>query len=108
MRAGKRIHKVVFQSKGQIKDEWDGLIDDWIDHAKAWAEMRFVSGKELVTSDAETVHAIAIFKTKYIPTVTESMRLVWRGRVFDIILIAPIAGRLVDMEVTAKTGANQG
>lgn len=79
--------RVTLQQKGQMVDP-DGFPsnDAWVDVATVWAavEPQTLRAHEFVGAAANVVEKIVRVRIRYRPGVTESMRVVYNGRVFRI------------------------
>ncbi|GMA48660.1 head-tail adaptor protein [Alicyclobacillus contaminans] len=80
-------HRVTLQQKLQVVDD-EGLPDNdaWEDVVTVWAavEPQTLRAHEFVGAAANVVEKIVQVRIRYRPGVTESMRVVYHGRVFRI------------------------
>jgi SPP1 family predicted phage head-tail adaptor len=82
-------HRVTLQQKGQaVDDEGFPRSDDdaWDNVATVWAavEPQTLRAHEFASAGANYVEKIVRVRIRYRPGVTESMRVVYNGRVFRI------------------------
>jgi SPP1 family predicted phage head-tail adaptor len=80
-------HRVTLQQKGQmVDDEGFPNNDAWVDVATVWAavEPQTLRAHEFASAGANYVEKIVRVRIRYRPGVTESMRVVYNGRIFRI------------------------
>lgn len=70
-------------------DDYGAPAQTWTDVAELWAQVTPQSGREFIAGQAE--HAALLYKVaiRHRPGLTAAMRLIWQGRVLD--LVAPPA-----------------
>ncbi|MBM9615311.1 phage head closure protein [Desulfobulbus rhabdoformis] len=107
MRIPQRRYIITIQSKGEVEDEWGGVVDDWTPFCRAWAKKKYLSGREIMSAQAAQSETTVRFWTRYIPGVDTSMRIEHKGEHFDIIAVIPVKEG-TELEFHAKTGANNG
>lgn len=85
-------HRVTFQNKTRTQDA-DGIEDTtWVNVSTAVnvpAQVRFLSGRELVTSGQQTSELQAEVKIYKRSDINESMRMVFDSNNYDILKIQP-------------------
>ncbi len=77
-------HRITFQSPVETSDGQGGTVVSWVDHATVWAEVIPSQGSERFFSEQTQPvydHKITI---RYLATVTESMRVSFNNRIFQI------------------------
>lgn len=89
--AGKLRHRITFQRFDGQRDEYGdplkGEDEHWSDVASMWVEVKPVSGREFYAveqSQSEVTHKVSC---RYRSGLDTAMRIVCRGRVFQIISI---------------------
>ncbi|SAK65430.1 phage head-tail adaptor [Caballeronia pedi] len=108
MRAGDLNRRVRIERNGGGFDDLGQPIEGWAEVATVWGNVRMLTGKETLTSDADVGTALASIRIRYRTDVTNGMRAVVDGVVFNIGAPLPdLAGReYVDLPCT--TGNNNG
>ncbi|MEQ1964399.1 phage head closure protein [Xenorhabdus khoisanae] len=103
MQAGRLRHRITLQSFTQIKLPSGQPMQEWQDVSTVWAEVKFISGRELLTAGAERAETTVRVWLRYRPDVTSAARLVFRGQVYDIQAVIPDP-KLTQLELLCKQG----
>lgn len=100
--ASKLRHRITIQRYEKTRDEWNDVIEDWVDHATVWASVEPISGREYWAkhqTQAEVTHRVRI---RYRPDITPSMRILYGGRVFEIESVTDWQERHRDLQLMCK------
>ncbi|MBD8153321.1 phage head closure protein [Pantoea agglomerans] len=94
MRAGKMKCRITFQVSENRRGEYGEVIRDWRDIDTVWAEIRAISGRELIASGALLSEATVRIWTRYRPDITTANRILYslpniRGQVYGIVAVIP-------------------
>ena len=82
MRSGRLRHRcVIEQSTAGAANAYGEQIDTWSELTTVWGEVRDLTGNEAVRAAQVTPEATVRVLTRYNPNVTESMRILFDGRV---------------------------
>lgn len=85
MRAGKLRHKVTIQAPGQTQDPVTGeMLAGWVDFASCWASVEPLSAREFIAAQAGQSEITARIVIRYRPGVLSTMRILHRGKVYNI------------------------
>jgi SPP1 family predicted phage head-tail adaptor len=108
LRAGDLNRRVRIERRDQTQDELGQPVDTWVEVATVWCNVRMLTGKETLTSDADVGTASASIRIRYRTDIDNGMRAIVDGVIFNIGAPLPdLAGReYVDLPCT--TGANLG
>ena len=89
-------------------DDLGQPVDGWAEVGTVWGNVRMLTGKETLMSDADVGAASASIRIRYRTDITNGMRAIVDGVVFNIGAPLPdLAGReYVDLPCT--TGSNNG
>jgi len=91
--AGKLRHRVEIQSSTPSRDAIGGVIQGWSTTATRWAEIRPLSGRELVVAqqiDSRVTHEIVL---RNVDGLNSNHRLTHESRAFNIIVVRDIDER---------------
>ncbi|CAK8743456.1 hypothetical protein SODG_006592 [Sodalis praecaptivus] len=92
MRAGQLRHRVRLQHFNGKEDPYGQVIKEWYDVATLWAEVRGISGKEMMTASALFSKAIIRMWIRYRPDITTlNSRFIYSMPGFYGDIYAPIA-----------------
>ena len=108
MRSGTLKKRVTIQRRSQSVDEYGGQSVAWQDLATVWASFEPTGGKE--DPQSGQVRAVATFKIgmRFFDGLTPADRLVYNGRVFDIVNINDVEELHREFDITAREGQNSG
>ena len=101
MQAGRLDRKIIIQTTTQGQTDAGEVTDSWSTHATIWANVRQVAGREPFRGEREIAQADAIFKIRYLSTVTPKMRISYNGLIYNIISINEL-GRREGLEIMAQ------
>lgn len=106
MRAGDLRSRITIQKRGPTKDDWGTPMPDaWADLDTVWADVRHPSGLEMVKADATTSVVKASIRIRWRSDVTAGMRVLFDGRVYNILAVLPDARRVyVDLPCEGRDG----
>ena len=102
MRAGELRHRITIQAKTITQDSELNSVETWVTLATVWAAALPKDGREfyrLSTMNSEITEA---FKIRYRSTVIPHMRLIHKGKTFDIIGVINTEERNREMLLTCK------
>lgn len=105
---GKLTHRVVFQQRQSAPDAFGQGDITWVDAFTTWAEVLPLRGREFfAAAQVQQEHSIKV-RIRYRPGVTETMRLVWQGRAYDITGAIQLQGGREWLEIMALAGVKDG
>ena len=117
MLAHRLRHRVAIQEKQQTRDDITGAVD------YSWQTVRLASGQllgavpaEVLTGPGREVHAAdtklaetaARINLRWFPGLRHDMRILWDGRVFDILSIETDATARREYRLRCKDGLTDG
>ena len=85
MQIGKLKHKIEIQQKNSTQDSTGAMIENWTRFAEARAAIWSLSASEHLSMgklQGEITHQVRI---RYLPGVTSAMRVVFNGRILEIV-----------------------
>ncbi|WP_074025201.1 phage head closure protein [Xenorhabdus eapokensis] len=103
MQAGRLRHRILLQNFTQIKLPSGQRMQEWQDVATVWAEVKHISGRELLASGAELPETTVRVWLRYRSDVTSAFRMVFRGQIYDIQAVIPDPKR-TQLELLCKQG----
>ncbi|OTA19338.1 head-tail adaptor [Xenorhabdus beddingii] len=108
MRAGKLRHRVMIQKNEPTRGEYGTMVKHWVDVATVWAEVRFISGRELVASGRMLSEATVRIWLRYRNDITTTHRIIYQGdsphsQAFAIVAVIPDPKR-THLELLCKGG----
>jgi SPP1 family predicted phage head-tail adaptor len=85
MNPGLFRHRITFQSFIETTNENGFPVQDWTDVKTVWAMIKTVSGREYYQAASVQAENTVRFIIRYTKGITNDMRIVYDGRVFEII-----------------------
>ncbi|PFJ07577.1 head-tail adaptor protein [Bacillus cereus] len=80
-------NRIIFEQPEVIKDELNQDVEtgNWQEVKKAWSMIKTVKGSEYIEASASQATRIYRFVIPYTTGITELMRIIMNGRIFDIV-----------------------
>ncbi|MDC9597123.1 phage head closure protein [Xenorhabdus anantnagensis] len=108
MRAGALRDRVIIQKNEQTRSPGGSVIKAWVDVAEVWAEVKFISGRELVASGRILSEASVRIWLRYRNDITTAHRIIYQGdsthsQTFAIAAVIPDPKRTY-LELLCKGG----
>ncbi|EMX8646046.1 phage head closure protein [Providencia stuartii] len=107
MQAGRLRHKVTFQQNKPIELPSGTYVDDWEDIATVRAEVKPISGRELLAAEAELSEVTVRVWLRYRPDITPACRMIYRGLNYDIQSVIHDV-KFTRLELLCKQGVSDG
>lgn len=90
--AGDLRHRVTLQRKQVTQDQATGeMVTAWADVAQVWAAILPSSGREFIAAAAAQSEVQGKIVIRFRDDVDASMRIVYRGKYFNILAVLPDA-----------------
>jgi SPP1 family predicted phage head-tail adaptor len=96
MISGRMKRRITFQVAEDSRDGYGQIIHSWRDIGTVWAEIRAISGRELLASSTIYSEATVRIWVRYRDDITTANRILYdlpniRGQVYSIIAVIPDA-----------------
>ena len=110
---GRMKHRITIQEYKTDQDPVTGeIIRQWSDLVTVWADISFLSGRELIAAQAEQSEITVRFWIRYMKGLTTKHRISYQepgvsAVIYDIESIIPDAKR-TRLEILSKGGVNDG
>ena len=108
MNPGKLRHRITLQRYTEIVDPDGFTTQQWQDVATVWAAVENLYGREYWEAAAVQAENTVKFTIRYRPDVDQAMRIVFRGKIYNIISVDNIKYRNEFIEIKAKEGTEIG
>ena len=102
MAAGSRRFRVTVQQSSPTDDESNQPIDGWVTFCGRWAEVVATGGSERYKGrqiQANATHVITLISDSVTRHITASMRVLWRGRIINLVVARPLDGKIREIEL---------
>ena len=84
MDTGSLNKRIQIEKRGQEQDAAGQPVAGWVPHVKLWANIRHVNGVQTIKAGAPTTVLQASMRIRYRTDVDESMRVIFKGKVYEI------------------------
>ena len=98
MRIGQLDRRIIIQTNTPAASASGAMASSWATHATVWARVTEQGGREFLDAEQTVAEQKAVFRIRYLSTVTEEMRISYNGRFYDIQSIAEL-GRRVGLDI---------
>lgn len=102
MRAGDLRHRVTIQQLVTVYDEYNQPVEMWQDLTTVWAAIEPLSGREYWQAKAVNAEVTHRVRMRYRAGITPEMRLVFNGRVFEILAVLNLEERNIELQLLCK------
>ena len=102
MRAGTLSERCVIQRKTQGTDSWGApLPEAWEDYATVWANVRHVSGSEMIRADADVSKVKASIRIRWRCGIDAGMRVLIGQAVYLVDAVLPDMQKREHVDIVA-------
>ena len=108
MRAGLMRKRITLQRRSTAEDGLRQQLLTWSDVATVFAQVEQLSGRELMTANAEYAENTARITIRFRTDVVEKMRIWYGAVVYDITSVSDIDGTKRELQLNCKTGLSDG
>lgn len=77
-------NRITFQKLSGYEDALGQYIESWVDHVSVWCMVKTVQGREYFAAAASQSENTYRFVIRYRPGIDSSMRINYKGRIFNI------------------------
>jgi SPP1 family predicted phage head-tail adaptor len=77
-------HRILFQEAVESDNEIGDVVKTWQDVKSAWAMIKTVQGREFIQAASVQGERTVRFVIRYTKGITNDMRIIHNGRVFEI------------------------
>lgn len=106
--AGELRHRLQFQRQSTVENENGVPITTWVPMATVWGGARDVSGKEFFEAAAHQMEDIVTFTVRARTDLNTAMRIIFRGKPFEIVEINHLEYRDDYIQIRARMVGGEG
>jgi SPP1 family predicted phage head-tail adaptor len=109
MRAGTLRHIIKIEKRKDVTDAVGQMVPTWSTlRANVPAAYEPARGREFFAAQGQIVEEPALFRIRYSADVVATMRVQFRGKVWDIASVEDVGGREREMHLYCATGLTEG
>lgn len=108
MRAGNLRRRIVLQSATETRASDGGVVRTWSAYATVWASVEPLTGREYQNAAQQVSEVSHKVRLRYVPGATRvksQHRILYNGRIFQIVSVANVEERNREMELMCKETA---
>lgn len=102
MKAGRLRHRMEIQRDNPSRDELGQPVENWVTLDSVNVRLVGLSGREFISRAGESAEMTHRIEMRAYPGLTNKDRLKFGSRIFEILYVADIEGRGVEMHVPVK------
>ncbi|MDF2672413.1 MAG: phage head-tail adaptor [Clostridiales bacterium] len=87
MAASELRHRITFQNFTTVVNENGFEVEDWEDYKTVWASVSNLTGREYYEASAVQAEETVKFTIRYLSSITTDMRILFKGKQYNIISI---------------------
>jgi SPP1 family predicted phage head-tail adaptor len=103
MNPGELRERVVIQAPSETVNSLGETVLSWGTYAERWASVEGASAREALAAGQMDVTISHKVKMRYLDGLTQKMRIMWRGRILEIVSLLEHANRSVHELVCQET-----
>ncbi|WAT01518.1 phage head closure protein [Rouxiella chamberiensis] len=107
MEPGRFRHRVIIQTLKTIRSPSGQPVEEWVDSPPVSAEVKAISGAELMRSGAELAEAKYRVWMRYRDDIDATSRLLFRGQIFEITSPPMPNAKFSRLEILCGAGVKQ-
>lgn len=108
MDIGELRHRITFQKLTATTNENGFEIEDWQDYKTVWAAITNLHGREYFEAAAVKAENTVKFTIRYVPNIESTMRILFKGKQYNISSIDNIKYANKFIEIKALEVENSG
>ena len=81
---GRLRERVTIQQATESRNSLGEVTQTWSTFVERWASVEGLSGREVLLSGQQQTEVTHRVRMRYVEGMTQQMRILWRGRVFEI------------------------
>ena len=108
LRMGELSRRITIQHRIGGHDSFGQNLLTWADFLSCWASIEITSATEVDAAQALLAEVLYQIVILYRPTVTASMRVIYQGKVLEILSVTDDGLRHERLTLTCKQGLTQG
>jgi SPP1 family predicted phage head-tail adaptor len=102
--AGSLRERVTVQQASESRNALGETVLSWATFAERWASVEGVSSRELLQYGQQQIEVSHRVRMRWLSGLTQSMRIVWRGRTLEIVSLLE-HGNLSEHELVCQEAA---
>jgi len=102
VRSGEMRHQVRIEVRSASQDAAGEQVVSWLEFATQRAAVERSPGSEVWSSAQRSGRVPTVFRLRFVANVTPAMRIVWNGRVYNLLSVVDQKGLGEELLITAE------
>ena len=102
MNPGNFRTRIMVQKKYLTYNSYNEPIETWKDSIELWADVINTGGGEFYAAQKLNAQTTAVFRTRYVSSISSLDRIRYGNRIFEILFINDVSERHIELLISAK------
>ena len=102
MNPGQFRTRVMVQKKSITYNSYNEPVETWKDSIELWSDVINTGGGEFYAAQKLNAQTTAVFRTRYVSSISSLDRIRYGNRIFEILFINDVSERHIELLISAK------
>jgi len=102
MNPGQFRTRIMVQKKSITYNSYNEPIETWKDSIELWSDVINTGGGEFYAAQKLNAQTTAVFRTRYVSSISTVDRIKYGNRIFEILFINDVSEKHVELLISAK------
>lgn len=102
MNPGNFRTRIMVQKKYLTYNSYNEPIETWKDSIELWSDVINTGGGEFYAAQKLNAQTTAVFRTRYVSSISSLDRIRYGNRIFEILFINDVSERHIELLISAK------
>lgn len=102
MNPGAMKNRILIQKKHIVYDSYNQPIESWKNAFELWAEIINTGGGEFYAAQKLNAQTTAVFKTRYVSSISSVDRIKYNNRIFEILWVNDVDEKHIELQISTK------
>lgn len=102
MNPGNFRTRIMVQKKYLTYNSYNEPIETWKDSIELWSDVINTGGGEFYAAQKLNAQTTAVFRTRYVSSISTVDRIKYGNRIFEILFINDVSEKHVELLISAK------
>ena len=102
MNPGQLRTRIMVQKKSITYNSYNEPVETWKDSIELWSDVINTGGGEFYAAQKLNAQTTAVFRTRYVSSISSLDRIRYGNRIFEILFINDVSERHIELLISAK------
>jgi len=102
MNPGQLRTRIMVQKKSITYNSYNEPVETWKDSIELWSDVINTGGGEFYAAQKLNAQTTAVFRTRYVSSISTLDRIRYGNRIFEILFINDVSEKHVELLISAK------